>query len=309
MLSRPKTICRPPRVTIHDLPQDVIDRIIRLLRGNYRTLRACCLTRRAWVQQSQKEIHRAIFLDCNRVFPRSPDRYTSPHLAQNVLFLDAVMLPLPPIPDTPHRDIKEAQMLYHLFGRLTQLQHLTLTTTEWLCAADGRAHLMAAFPRVRSLRLADVRFRHVTDFLYFLSAFPSLEQLRLDGVSWVHPPDEETANAWKSYAPLHALPGHRLRRISFGCWYAEFDREVASDIVRTWLARGAWAELEVEWHAREDVGALPELLAAVGPSLSYLQIGLRKGCAHGDRECFLPLALHYLRLTLASARPQRSAWA
>ena len=48
-------------------------------------------------------------------------------------------------------------------------------------------------------------------------------------------------------------------------------------MVQHWLAGLSCPQLGIEWRAREDFGALSDLLQAIGESVTYLEIGRRRG--------------------------------
>ena len=153
--SRTSSITIPHRgvraPTNRDLPCEIIDIVISNLRGNDAALRAYSLTCRAWRLQAQKELHRANLFEYGHPIGRTPERYSTSSTVQ-------------------------------IFRRFSHLRCLAVTNTEWYYSFGRRAVLVNTFAHVTSLRLSDVRFAHVEDFLCFISAFDALLELRMDGV-------------------------------------------------------------------------------------------------------------------------------
>lgn len=256
--------------------------MISCLRGCDDALRSCALTCRAWVWRAQQELHKSIYIDWGRTIAVNPERYTAPHIARIVRSLSILILPPPPFTDEDWYN-EDAELLWQMFRRLTHVQCLSITSTQWFCTTRRRNVLLETFPHVTALRLANMRFAHVSDFLFFLSGFLQLEELRLDGVEW-----EDLTNPFNAWIidlyphqQVDMLPGQALKRLSFGCWHGEFNPRVTQEMIQHWLGRMSWYEIEIEWHAREEMGALPDLLKAVGPSVTYLEVGRRRGRPRG----------------------------
>ncbi len=251
--------------------------IIRLLRGDDCSLKACCLTSHSWLVPAQGTLHEDVHINCSNRNCVYPARYSSPKIAQYVHSLTVLELP-PPIRYSPEEETHDTHVLvWDVLYRFTQLRRLTIHSMEWFCTQERRDILSATFSHVSSLRLCDIKFKHVHDFLFFMSAFPNISSLHLDGVSWSYPLHSLTLLRDYPRQQLDTLSAQTLRTLSFGCWYGDFPTHVVEDIVQHWLCLSPHPALCVKWQARTCVDSLPYLLRALGPSISSLDIGIVKG--------------------------------
>jgi len=263
------------------LPQELIDYIIDCLQTDVKSLKACALASRVFVDRCQLYIHHSIDLDCDRCPDIPPDSYSSPHVAAYVRDLHVALLPNPedpdpPLPtnpddDDPHQSQKRYPVsVWRLLSKLTSLECVTLMLFDSMHTRRTRHFFVPIFKNVKDLRFDNATFCHVFEFMEFLTLFPRLTQLDISLLRWNGPFD--TSLLPPRVAPQE-VPGLMLEELTFG-WQG-CERNVLDDLASHWLPllpENNVSSIRFLWHPRNPPITLPPLLQALGKSLGSLEI-------------------------------------
>ncbi|GJE99472.1 hypothetical protein PsYK624_157360 [Phanerochaete sordida] len=169
-----------------------------------------------------------------------------------------------------------------ILSRLTRITHLSIVDMCWAyCYAEDRALLRSAFAQVTHLTLGLCRWRHVEDFLSFLSAFPNVATLILEDPTTLS--EEQMDLAVFPRQIVGAIPGAALCKLEFAWTRSSFLSQSASlladpnlrELVGLWLSHLSSIVpngLDVQWTSFTGWLGFPEYIRAMGPVLTDLKI-------------------------------------
>ncbi|GJE99466.1 hypothetical protein PsYK624_157300 [Phanerochaete sordida] len=251
--------------TIHDVPQEILDRIISCLCWEDEALKACALTHRAWTRASQKYLHDSQTFNWQDGEVPVPEQYSNPEIASMVR---SMFLAEPPSPTYD----PEAWALLARFPRVTELR---ISCAEWYSTAEDRDRMHAAFGQVTSLSLSGCTWQHGHDLVYFLSAFPNVTDLEISDSSLPSARCMDLASYPRQ--KIDTIPGSALRTLSIS-WddsTSDFDEVDMHELVGPWLAHFPSVVpegLRFKWSSSHRWSAFPACIRAIGPVLDRLDV-------------------------------------
>ncbi|KAF8530692.1 hypothetical protein JB92DRAFT_2782395, partial [Gautieria morchelliformis] len=187
------------------LPGELIDQVIDHLHDDSPSLRACCITCRAWVPSSRFHIFHDIVLPAKRADALALILETSPHIAPLVRSLAIIN----PWPDAKYNYLDA--VIPAIAPKLTRLKTLRLRCVT-LTKQDPKvlSALIHNFSTLQELHIPSATFNSFRDFAALIVAHPFLECLEVGFVSWKSVATESHwENVFQEYPDLHS----RLRCI------------------------------------------------------------------------------------------------
>lgn len=271
-------------LTVLDLPQETLDRIIDNLSEDQQALKACSLTSRYLLDRSCKWLHHR----CRIVDVEQSDRYhsyyTSPHIAQHVrkLTLETMINPLSASQsDQSENARRTADASAALARRLTGVNELIFDDCLWEeFDNQDKEQYLRSFSAVTSLKLIDCTFQHREYLLHLLSAFSRVTRIDFIAVDLWNM-DQEV-----SYPRPPDLPGRHLDYLSIrdfaprkytGHAQVKYLVDEWLSIVAPVLSPG----ITFQWDMFIAQRALPDILQSIGLSITNIELALySKGLAH-----------------------------
>ncbi|KAF8530822.1 hypothetical protein JB92DRAFT_3139208 [Gautieria morchelliformis] len=253
-----------PSATKYILPGELVDQVIDHLHDDPPSLRACCITCRAWVPSARFHIFHNIVLSAERADALTVLLETSPHISSLVRSLTI----------KGHQDEMPKGLDYYLEAvipaiapKLTRLKTLRVERVT-LAMQDPKvlSALIHNFSTLQELCLSFVLFDRFRDFAALIVAHPFLECLDLGFIYWNFKSvtaESHWENVFQEYPDLRS----RLRCIKL---------DITPDIVTNWIS-SHYRVLPVRTVNRYTMFALdiPQnttFLQTIGSSLEHLTI-------------------------------------
>lgn len=272
----------------YDMPQELIDRTIDLLRGDTAALRACSLAYRAMRSRAQFHIYHTAHLTPNRWTEYDALATQSPHLGGNVRRL-CVTQPVAVLTrsgrQTPHiygyeRFVRpQTTRTPPLFPAVTTLELKTLDHTALSPLLLGNA---CDLRTIETIHLRSCVFFTMDHVAGFICNFPRLKSLSICDVFSVDEYKQPSASRVMSCVitgPVKTIVRPAIEELRF-CSDA-FTLGVDSSIGLTkWLfdqgMHGRLSTLEITVTRRVDVAALNVCLYQLGPHLQRLYLTIEQ---------------------------------
>ncbi|KAF8471540.1 hypothetical protein JB92DRAFT_1918918 [Gautieria morchelliformis] len=191
--------------TKYILPGELIDQVIDHLHNDPPSLRACCITCRAWAPSARFHIfHDIVLSDAERADALAEHLETSPHISPLVRSL--TINGYPPDPMHTRLDYYLDAVIPTIAPKLTRLKTLRV---EQVAFATQYPKVLSAliynFSTLQELYIKGVSFNTFRDFAALIVAHPFLECLDLDFVWWYSVTTESHwENVFQEYPDLHS---------------------------------------------------------------------------------------------------------
>ncbi|KAJ7782812.1 hypothetical protein B0H16DRAFT_468683 [Mycena metata] len=237
-----------------EFPPELVELILRELRGSKRDLASCSLVCRGWMVLAK-----------NQMTLRIGDPQTIPG------FIDLVQSPTSSLSATTRRlrirgrhFQKETVPLrvLEMLPQFSQLQHLTL----WCRFPDL---LPVRLPVLTRLFLSGI-FPSYSTFARFMTGFPALQDLTLCEVAWNFSPDEDDT-------PTFTFPSLELKSASFSWEFSRLavERRIENIILSLWTPRVIVAHRGPTTIPLHYLKTLSKYLQHLGGHLQYLVLPRR----------------------------------
>lgn len=257
---------------IQDLPQELVDYCIDFLHDCGISLRACCLTSKAWIPASRHHLFESLLLEYSAQFTAITELlHDQPKLASFMRQLrlgDFVTSPttLPPgaalwddLVSSPFVDVPE------LLSRLTRVVTLELWCVSSKATDSSSPLLRQCITPLRSqvkyLIIHHTRFVSQDELIDFVAFFPNVEKLRLDGVGFDNLEPITLQGAPSSLVQLELRWFRHMWTLTN--WFQSIRGRISSLVLLTLKDSG-------------EARAMAEILEVFGPSISYLNITSRR---------------------------------
>jgi len=253
---------------------EITDQIIDYLHGDISSLRACCLTTRAWVASAQTHIFHDV-----KLTPASSDAFAvlleaKPHLSRHVKALH----------------IRENLNVYEkstfvealipvIAPKLTRLETLRVSNVDFFRLHPAvQSAFISSFSSIRTLSLSRVIFKNLRDFIALLLAHPHVENISIADVWWSED-SMDSPTEWEFLPQPSAAGAHLpLRSIVF--------QSSNTDIIDWIVSHCAVLPVNTVVHtsvSNTDVLSMSSFLHLLGPTLEHLTISIRPGVMYPMR--------------------------
>ncbi|KAI0342598.1 hypothetical protein BDW22DRAFT_1428785 [Trametopsis cervina] len=235
-----------------NFPQEISDSIIDCLADDHGALKACALTRRAWLHRSRHHLHRKVTIDSG-VYRRK-DYYSTP-AAQHIRHLKLVSPPQP-----PQSGRVADNHTWGIISRFTEITSLTLLYTSW----SGKSYrcLEPIARNVTHLELLVTSFDNCDEFFACIAMFPELRSLVLTSLS--------IGSAFGRDG-VRIDPPTKLTSLRYGVHsvYPAIAQRIADWL--SYLPNTTLPHFSLTWRAPTEVG-LEQVLRALGSRLSHVEM-------------------------------------
>ncbi|KAJ7196100.1 hypothetical protein GGX14DRAFT_575185 [Mycena pura] len=266
------------QIKMHDLPQELIDKIIDCFHDNPRMLRRCSLVCWAWIPATRFHIFGSVTLRRwhRLVYPqfRPFIEMLAAPLCTFAPFVTHVVLEgfdsMPPQQWQHPRELNSMaprpREFNPAFSVLPRLPALTaLTFYGWMNLADQSVHHLAAAATLSAITLRSVQLQSVAQLFDMLELCPSLTDLTVVSTSWR--PSNPTDSSPIGYSHARFIRKLRLSDCSM------------ADVLDVFLAARVplpCSTVKLEGIIPEYAPSIGRFLACVGDSLQHLSIDFKK---------------------------------
>ncbi|KAF8489866.1 hypothetical protein JB92DRAFT_1357219 [Gautieria morchelliformis] len=192
--------CAMSSSTKHILPGELIDQVIDHLHDDSPSLRACCITCRAWVPSARFHIFRNIVLSAKHADALAVILETSPHIFPLVRSLT--------ISGTSEQLHKESDYLDAVIPTIApKLTKLKTLRFYYVTLAQQHPNVLSAlihnFSTIQELCIEGGGFNRPRDFATLIVAYPCLECLDVSRIWWRSAtPERHCENVFQEYPDL-----------------------------------------------------------------------------------------------------------
>ena len=279
--------------TFSDLPQELVDRVIDLLRNDAAALRTCSLVGRSTRPRAQSHIYRSVCLTPSRCVTYNALAKQSPHLATAVHHLCVTQSVYKLIGRKSHSHLPGYEQVLgpqdarrpHLFPAVTTLK---LDFLDPVSLSPSLLSLICDLRRVETLRLHSCRFTTLDGAAELICHFPRLKSLTACDIFTQNTFDPRVR---ESPAP-HMIEGPASTTVrpaleELRLYPTSFLGEISSISLTKWVfEQGMYdrlSSLQIAVSRRAEVAVLSACLRQLGPRLQHLDLSLEQ-LDHGGKS-------------------------